>query len=126
MAAGLTTLDLLDTGSVWQRLETVGAALEDALAPVLAEAPFPVTLVRAGSLFWLSLREGAAPRTAVTLENKALARFAALFHAMLAQGVYLPPSAYEVCFLSASFGEPDIAYFAAALGKSLRIAAQAS
>jgi glutamate-1-semialdehyde 2,1-aminomutase len=126
MAAGLTTLKLLDTSSVWQRLETLGAALEDALAPVLAEAPFPVTLVRAGSLFWLSLHEGAAPRTAATLEKKALARFAALFHAMLAQGVYLPPSAYEVCFLSASFGERDLKYFADALGKSLRVAAQAA
>jgi glutamate-1-semialdehyde 2,1-aminomutase len=126
MAAGLTTLDLLHTGSVWQRLETLGAALEVVLAPVLAEAPFPIALVRAGSLFWLSLHEGAAPRSAATLEKKALARFAALFHAMLAHGVYLPPSAYEVCFLSASFGEQDLKYFADALKKSIRIAAQAA
>ena len=41
-----------------------------------------------------------APRAAITLEKKASAQFAALFHAMLARGVYLPPSPYEVCFLS--------------------------
>ncbi len=42
-----------------------------------------------------------APRAAITLEREELrAQFAALFHAMLARGVYLPPSAYEVCFLS--------------------------
>jgi glutamate-1-semialdehyde 2,1-aminomutase len=125
MAAGLTTLNLLTAGSLWQRLETLGAALEDALAPILAQAPFPVSLVRAGSLFWLSLHEGEAPRRAVTLEPKALQRFAALFHAMLARGVYLPPSAYEVCFLSASFGEQDLEYFADALKESLLVASKA-
>jgi len=126
MAAGLTTLNLLNSGAVWQRLEVLGAALEKALAPVLAQAPFPVTLVRAGSLFWLSLYEGEAPRIAATLDKRALARFAALFHAMLARGVYLPPSAYEVCFLSASFGAQDLADFADALEASLAVAAQAA
>jgi glutamate-1-semialdehyde 2,1-aminomutase len=124
MAAGLTTLDFLIARSVWERLETLGAALQYALAPVVAGAPFPVTLVRAGSLFWLSLADDAAARTAVTLDKKALARFAALYHAMLARGVYLPPSAYEVCFLSASFEDKDIAYFADALQESLLVAAK--
>ena len=125
MAAGLVTLDLLTADSIWQRLETLGAALETMLAPVLAAAPFAVRLVRAGSLFWLCLDEDAAPRRAVTLGPRAVQRFAALFHAMLARGVYLPPSAYEVCFLSASFGEEDLQYFANALKESLLIAAQA-
>jgi glutamate-1-semialdehyde 2,1-aminomutase len=124
MAAGVTTLDLLTKGAIWQRLELLGAELADALAPVLATAPFPVKLVRAGSLFWLSLHEGRAPCTAATLAPQALARFAALFHAMLARGVYLPPSAYEVCFLSAAFGTEDIKYFAAALAESLLVAAK--
>ena len=126
MAAGLTTLNLLTAGALWQRLETLGAALENKLAPILAQAPFPVSLVRAGSLFWLSLHAGDAPRRAATLEPKALQRFAALFHAMLARGVYLPPSAYEVCFLSASFGEQDLAYFADALEESLLVASKGS
>jgi glutamate-1-semialdehyde 2,1-aminomutase len=125
MAAGLTTLNLLTAGSVWQQLETLGAKLEATLAPILARAPFPVSLVRAGSLFWLSLHEGAPPRRAATLDGKALQRFAALFHAMLARGVYLPPSAYEVCFLSASFGDQDLKFFADALRESLLVAAKA-
>jgi glutamate-1-semialdehyde 2,1-aminomutase len=120
MTAGITTLDLLSSAGVWERLETLGAKLEALLAPVLAEAPFPLRLVRAGSLFWLYFHEGDAPRQAVTLP----ARFAALFHAMLARGVYLPPSAYEVCFLSASFGERDLQYFADALKESLGVASK--
>jgi glutamate-1-semialdehyde 2,1-aminomutase len=126
MAAGLATLDLLTTGALWQHLERLGASLEASLAPVLEQAPFPVKLVRAGSLFWLALHEGDAPRCAVTLEPEALARFAALFHAMLARGVYLPPSAYEVCFLSASFREEDLEYFTDALRESLVAASQPS
>ena len=36
MAAGLTTLNLLTAGALWQRLETLGVALEKKLAPILA------------------------------------------------------------------------------------------
>jgi glutamate-1-semialdehyde 2,1-aminomutase len=124
MAAGLTTLELLSSTAVWQSLEELGSRLEALLAPVLAKAPYPVQLVRAGSLFWLSFHEGDAPRQAATLPASAIARFAALFHAMLARGVYLPPSAYEVCFLSASFGEKDLQYFADALRESLGVASK--
>jgi glutamate-1-semialdehyde 2,1-aminomutase len=124
MAAGLATLDLLTKGALWNRLESLGADLEAAVAPVLARAPFPVELVRAGSLFWLSLHEEKAPRCAATLAPSALKRFAALFHAMLARGVYLPPSPYEVCFLSTAFGAEDVKYFAAALEESLLVASK--
>jgi glutamate-1-semialdehyde 2,1-aminomutase len=124
MTAGITTLDLLSSAGVWERLETLGAKLEALLAPVLAEAPFPLRLVRAGSIFWLYFHEGDAPRQAITLPARAVARFAVLFHAMLARGVYLPPSAYEVCFLSASFGEKDLQYFADALKESLGVASK--
>jgi glutamate-1-semialdehyde 2,1-aminomutase len=124
MAAGIATLDLLVSTGVWQQLEELGTALDALLTPILAQAPFPVRLVRAGSLFWLAFHEGDAPRQAATLSPSARARFAALFHAMLARGVYLPPSAYEVCFLSASFGAQDLQYFADALKESLGVASK--
>jgi glutamate-1-semialdehyde 2,1-aminomutase len=119
MAAGLATLDLLVRESGWQRLETRGAELERLLRPVLAQARFPVHLVRVGSLFWLSLHARGAPRTAATLSAAESARFAALFHAMLERGIYLPPSAYEACFLSLAHGSADLARFAHALGDAL-------
>ena len=119
MAAGLATLEVLERESGWQRLEETGAALERLLKPVLARAPFPLTLVRVGSLLWLSLHEEGAPRTAAPLGERATQRFAALFHAMLARGVYLPPSAYEACFLSLAHSSADLEEFAAALGASL-------
>jgi len=108
MASGIATLDVLGGANGWEQLEALGLELERLLQPVLEEAPFPIHLVRVGSLFWLSMHESGAPRTAVTLSQQAVGRFAALFHAMLAQGIYLPPSAYEACFLSLAHTAADL------------------
>jgi glutamate-1-semialdehyde 2,1-aminomutase len=119
MASGIATLDVLAAENGWEKLEALGAQLERLLQSVLREAPFPLHLVRAGSLFWLSLYESGAPRTAVTLSQQAVGRFAALFHAMLAEGIYLPPSAYEACFLSLAHTAADLERFAQGLRSAL-------
>jgi len=119
MTAGLATLDLLVRESGWERLESIGAELERLLTPVLSAAPFPLHLVRVGSLFWLSFHAGGTPRVAAPLTAAESARFAALFHAMLDRGVYLPPSAYEACFLSLAHGHAELTRLAEALRESL-------
>ena len=119
MAAGLATLALLERADGWRQLESRGAELEARLRPLLARAPFPVHWVRQGSLFWLSLHGAGAPRTAAALTAAENARFARLFHALLARGVYLPPSAYEACFLSLAHTSADLERFARALEQSL-------
>ncbi len=120
MAAGLATLDTLEREAGWQRLEALGSALERKLAPIVARARFPLQLVRLGSLFWLSLQDSREPpRVASALPPEATARFAQLFHAMLARGVYLPPSPYEVCFLSLAHREAHLDELAAALDAAL-------
>jgi len=108
MTAGITTLDILRRESAWLKLEALGTKLESMLEPVLAEAPLPIHLVRLGSMFWLSLHEGGAPRTGAPLSAAAAAKFAELFHLMMEQAVYLPPSAYEVLFLSLAHTEDDL------------------
>jgi len=119
MASGIATLDVLAAQNGWERLESLGAQLEHLLQPVLRAAPFPIHLVREGSLFWLSLHESGAPRTAATLPRQAVERFAALFHAMLAEGIYLPPSAYEACFLSLAHTSADLERLAQGLRSAL-------
>jgi glutamate-1-semialdehyde 2,1-aminomutase len=121
MASGLATLDVLRRESGWQRLESLGAELEQRVIPVLAQAGFPAHFVRTGSLFWIALCEGGAPRTAIALSQQATARFSALFHAMLERGVYLPPSAYEACFLSLAHQIADVERFVHALQESLAV-----
>jgi glutamate-1-semialdehyde 2,1-aminomutase len=118
MAAGVATLDILRDENGWEQLEKLGAELEALLEPVLADAGFPVHLTRAGSLLWMSFHEAGAPRTAAPLSDLASKRFSALFHAMLERGVYLPPSAYEACFLSLAHTSADMQRFAQALRES--------
>jgi glutamate-1-semialdehyde 2,1-aminomutase len=102
MAAGLATLRILEREDGWSVLETLGATLEELLAPVVRAATPAAELVRVGSLFWLSLQEGPAPRAAEAISRDAAARYAPVFHALLDQGIALAPSAYEVGFLSLS------------------------
>jgi glutamate-1-semialdehyde 2,1-aminomutase len=118
MASGIATVDVLIKQNGWQKLEALGAELETLLQPVLAKAGFPVHLTRQGSLFWMSFHEEGAPRTAAPLTEAASKRFSALFHAMLDRGVYLPPSAYEACFLSLAHTSADLHRFTQALGDS--------
>ena len=63
MAAGLTTLDLL-SGVRLAATRDVGRRVRARCSPrYWQRRRFPMHLVRAGSLFWLSLHEGGAPRT---------------------------------------------------------------
>ena len=119
MAAGLATLETLEREDGWARLEQLGRALESRLAPVLAAAPFPARLVRVGSIFWIALQEGEPPRRADAIDPAAAERYRGLFHGLLARGVALAPSAYEVGFLSLAHDAGHIERFAVALKEVL-------
>ena len=118
MAAGLATLRALERDGVREKLGALGDALERAVAPVLAAAPTPARLVRLGSLFWISLQEGEAPRRAEDVDAAAAARYAPLFHALLERGIALAPSAFEVGFLSAAHTVEHVERLAAELGRA--------
>jgi glutamate-1-semialdehyde 2,1-aminomutase len=120
MAAGIATLEVLERQDGWRALESLGAEFERIIRPVLERAPFPLHLVRLGSLAWFSLHAEGAPRSAAPLADQAKERFAKLFHGLLARGIYLPPSPYEVCFLSLAHREEHLAQLATALESALR------
>jgi glutamate-1-semialdehyde 2,1-aminomutase len=108
---------VLEREDGWARLEALGRALEQRLAPLLAGAG--ASLVRAGSIFWLSLAPGAPPRRADALDPATPARYRELFHGLLARGIALAPSAYEVGFLSLAHAEADLDRLANALAELL-------
>jgi glutamate-1-semialdehyde 2,1-aminomutase len=119
MAAGLANLAILERESAWAQLEALGARLEATLAPILAAAPLPATLVRVGSLFWLSLQAGDPPRRADRIDDGAAAVYTRIFHALLARGIAMAPSAYEVGFLSLAHRDEHVDRLAAAIGEAL-------
>ncbi|MBL8693421.1 MAG: glutamate-1-semialdehyde 2,1-aminomutase [Planctomycetes bacterium] len=119
MAAGLETIRVLEEENVHQKLESLGAQLEERLCDIFRRRSANASVVRMGSIFWMSLQAGEAPRTAGCIESAAAARFAPLYHFLLRRGIYFGPSAFEVAFLSSAHGEPEIEALATALNDAL-------
>ena len=119
MSAGLATLRALKEGDVWSRLEVLGASLEEKLRAAFRETGAAGEPVRLGSLFWLSLQAGAPPRSAEAIDADAAARYRVIFHHLLARGVHLAPSAYEVGFLARSHDDSHVSRLADALREAL-------
>ncbi len=103
MAAGIAALRLLrDDGSgtsPYERLDKLGRQLRDAVLAACQTKGLPVQVPQCGSMFSIfftptPVRDYA---TALTGDAKLFGRF---FHACLARGVYLAPSAYEAGFVS--------------------------
>jgi len=105
MAAGTATLRVLTEERVHARLEALGARLEAVVAP--AAAASGATFVRLGSIFWLVAQIG-APTAYAAVDEAAIRRYAPLHARMLAAGVYLAPSGWEVAFLSHAMNETDV------------------
>ena len=105
VAAGLAALELLDLEPPFARLEEIAGRLCDGLSRALRDIPHTVN--RVGPLF--SVFFGGGPVTdAVSAKAADHAAYGAFFHAMLAGGVYLPPSGYEGWFPSAAHGDAEV------------------
>ncbi|MER7611794.1 glutamate-1-semialdehyde 2,1-aminomutase, partial [Nonomuraea wenchangensis] len=112
-AAGLATLRALDEAA-YARVDAAALAVGDAAAQALGKAGVPHRLQRAGSLFSIFFTDAEVTNFAEA-KTQDTGAFTAFFHAMLDQGVYLPPSAYEAWFLSAAHDDEAIERVVAAL-----------
>ncbi len=113
VAAGLATLKALQKPGAYEELEVKGAWLEAELVQAAAQGGVEITLNRAGSLLTLFF----APGPINNLEDAKktdLARFRQFFQAMLAAGIYLPPSQFEAWFISMAHSAADLEKTAAA------------
>ena len=107
VAAGLATLRRLQKENPYDKLELLGARLERGLLAAAAQANVPARMNRAGSMFTLFFTD----RDVFDFESAKTSdmhRFNRFFHAMLDQGVFLPPSQFEAAFISAAHTAADI------------------
>ena len=123
-AAGLATLRGC-TPQVYDHLDAVAHTIADAASDALAAASVPHTVQWAGSMFSVFFREGAV-RDYDDARAQDTAAFGAFFHAMLAAGVHLPPSAFESWFVSAAHDEEAVAHVLDALPGAARAAAESA
>jgi len=108
MAAGLATLERL-TPNLYRDLDRQAARWSTAFEKIPGlHAP------RVGSLIWPLFQPGV--KRADRVESGAIAKFNRMHGLMLAQGIYLPPSGFEVAFLSAAHGDEELAHFERAVG----------
>ncbi len=123
-AAGIATLSLADE-HVYRHVDKASLTLQAAVDDALVAAGVPHVVQRAGSLFSVFFRDGAVRdyRDAKDQDTIAFGRF---FHAMLDQGVALPPSAFEAWFLSAAHDDAVLERIIAALPQAARAAAAGS
>ena len=107
MAAGLAQLQELERTQGWQRLESLGARLEEGIRRALHDARLPLTFKRSGSMFCLffTSQDVVDLQTASTGDFGMFRRF---FLSMLEQGVFTAPSPYETGFISTAHSEDDI------------------
>jgi len=119
MAAGITTLDMLQRAGTYKRLDTLAARLHAGLLGAREEADVKVTINRVGSMITLFFTPGPVVDYA-TAKKSDTALFARFFHGLLARGVYFPPAQFEAAFVSLAHTEGDIDTTVRAAGEIFR------
>jgi glutamate-1-semialdehyde 2,1-aminomutase len=122
-AAGLATLEQC-TPHLYARLDEVADAITAGLDEQLAAVGVPHVIQRAGSMFSVFFRDGAV-RDYDQARAQHVPAFAAFFHSMLSQGVYLPPSAFESWFVSGAHDDRSVDRVLAAVPAAASAAAEA-
>ncbi len=108
VAAGLATLALTEAPGFYDRLAAKTKALADGLAAAARGAGVAFRANAVGGMFGLYFADR-VPASYAEVMACDKERFNRFFHAMLDDGVYFAPSAYEAGFVSAAHGDDDIA-----------------
>jgi len=110
MAAGMATVGYLQehADKVYPQLEATAKAVAEGVAAEAARAGVPLTVNRVGSMWTWFFTPGPVTDYAQAARSDTAA-FGRFHHAMLDQGVWLPPSQFEAAFLSTAHGETEVA-----------------
>ena len=124
VAAGLKSLQLADTGA-YTELQSNADRLERLISDALTREGVAHRIQRAGTMLSPFFTD-----SQVTNFEEAKAaesfRFAPFFHALLAGGVFAPPSAFETWFVSTALTDDDFQKIADALTPAAKAAAAAT
>ncbi|NND35899.1 MAG: glutamate-1-semialdehyde 2,1-aminomutase [Gammaproteobacteria bacterium] len=108
MAAGLATLNLIDDPGFYESLGARSAQLMTGFEAAAGDAGVPLATEHAGGMFGFVFTDDGPVRSFAQVAAADVERFKAFFHGMLAEGVYLAPSAFEAGFISAAHGDAEI------------------
>ena len=107
MAAGIASLKKLETDNPYPALEQMGTTIRKTLLEAANKKGIPLQVPQVGSMFALFFSEKPVRNYNDAVASKTKL-FNQLFHYALEHGVYLPPSAYETCFICTAHKGSDI------------------
>ncbi len=108
MAAGLSTLNLIQTPNFHKQLDQTAKTLVDGLQQRADAAGIGFATNQVGGMFGLFFTQEKNINFYEQVAECDQERFKKFFHGMLDQGVYLAPSAFEAGFVSAAHGAHEI------------------
>ena len=108
MAAGLTTLKLIDEPGFYESLTAKTRQLVTGIAAAAEDAGIGMATECEGGMFGLVFTDAASVRSFDQVAAADVERFKKFFHGMLDEGIYLAPSAFEAGFVSAAHGDAEI------------------
>lgn len=120
MAAGIAALKLLDDDAVYARLAKLGAQVQSAVSTALAAKGLPGQVPQTGSM-WCTYFTAEPVRDLDSAQTTDAAVFARYFQQALTAGVYLPPSAFEACFISTAHAGTSIDRACDILSKTIAV-----
>ncbi len=108
VAAGLTTLKLVQEPGFYEKLAARTRQLVDGLNTIAKQTGVALSAQSVGGMFGVYFSASCPTSYAEVMQSDKDA-FNRFFHAMLNEGVYLAPSAFEAGFVSAAHGDEEIA-----------------
>lgn len=119
MVAGMETLRAISVPGAFDAMSRMTASITNALERHASQAGIPLVTTAVGSMWGFffapeTIRDYAQAKAVVNT-----AQFGAFFHAMLNEGVYLAPSAFESGFVSLAHNQDTLAATDAAIGNAM-------
>jgi glutamate-1-semialdehyde 2,1-aminomutase len=119
MAAGAAAIKKLDKIKSYDILNKMKEKLVREIEPALYKHRGRVMMARLESIFALYFTNRTSIESVEQVRECDMKAFALFHHEMLRRGIYLPPSGYEVDFLSTAHSDEDIARTGKAVSESL-------
>ncbi len=117
MAAGLKTMEVLSRPGVFDGIVRQSERLAEGIRERAARAGIPLQVNQLGSMFGLFFTDQPEVSRFQHVMACDAERFKRFFHAMLEQGVYMAPSAFEAGFMSAAHDDNVVEATLAAMGR---------
>jgi glutamate-1-semialdehyde 2,1-aminomutase len=121
MTAGLVTLQELCRPGFYEALTAMTEKLTAGILERAAAAKLSLRINQIGGLFGLFFTQEDSITCLEQVKRCDLTQFNRFFHAMLQNGVYLAPSAFEASFMSAAHGQHEVDQTLLAIERAFKV-----